>query len=217
MDMDGFKLRIAAWSALALGIGYVVIVALYSWVGAPPSGGQEWLSYGAGKTGAWWWILALSVATDLLYLPVAAALWALLKPVRRFAAQAGAALLVGFVVLDLTVTWPNYAALIRLSGQAGAAVGAADYASAVLSSRLEAFYSIGVPAAGILLLGLAAWRGPLTRTTAIIGVATGVAGAVAVAGPALTHALDFAVILVSVLTLVWFLVLFWDLNRRART
>jgi hypothetical protein len=222
-DRDAQRLlRAGAWSALAVAVGYVIIVALYARVGAPPSGGQAWLAYGAGRTGTWWGIAALSVVTDLLYLPVALALYRVLKQAGRYLALSGSGLLAGFVGLDLVVTWPNYAALISLSGSyAGTTdgarragdVAAADYASAVLSGRLEAFYSIAVPAVGILIIGVLALRGPLGRATALLGVAVGVLGLVATAGPALTSALDAAVILTSVGTTVWFLLLARDLHR----
>jgi hypothetical protein len=67
-----------------------------------------------------------------------------------------------FVVLDLAVTWSNYAGLIVLSNgfatattdaQRTAYVGAANYASAVLTSPLEAVYSVVLPSLGILVAG----------------------------------------------------------------
>jgi hypothetical protein len=203
----------------------VVIVAVYATIGPPPSGGQAWLSYGAGKSGPWWAILALSVVTDLLYLPIAIALYQALKQVSRYAALSATGLLGGFVALDLTVTWPNYASLISLSssfaastdaGRRAAYVAAADYASSVVSSRLEAFYSITIPAVGILITGILTWRGPFTRATAVLAVATGALGLVATLAPLFTHALDITVILTSIGTTIWFLLLARDLHQLAR-
>ena len=45
-------------------VAYVGIFPLYASVGAPPDGGEAWLSYADGKTAAWWAILGLSVLTD---------------------------------------------------------------------------------------------------------------------------------------------------------
>jgi len=102
--------------------------------------------YFAGKTTVWWAILGLSVATDVLYIPVALSLYFALKDVNRNAMLVASAFVGLFVVLDLAVTWSNFASLIVLSGdyaaaandaQRAAAVAAASYASAVLTSPLE--------------------------------------------------------------------------------
>jgi hypothetical protein len=213
---------VGAWSAASVAVGYVVIVALYSRVGAPPSTGAQWLSYGAGRGSVWSWILALSVATDLLYVPVAVALYRCLAPHGRQAAGAGVVLLAGFVVLDLAVTWPNYAALIGLSQQYAAApdaatrtelTAAADLAESVLSSHYEVFLSVGLPAAGILVAGLIMRGSAFAAATRWAAVSTGVLGIAAVAGQMITPHLGVLVILASVSTTVWFAFTARDLHR----
>src|SRR5881296_2427219 len=60
VDPDGKWLyRVGGISALVLGTAYIVIVALYVPVGAPPSGAEARLAYLAGNTTVWWAILAL--------------------------------------------------------------------------------------------------------------------------------------------------------------
>ena len=81
-------------------------------------------------------------------------------------APAHATLLAGFVVLDLTVTWLNYAALIGLSSRHAAETDAGRRAGYV--------------------------------------------------APAFTHALDVAVVLASVGTTVWFVLVARDLARLGR-
>ena len=49
--------RVAGISGLVLGVGYIIIFPLYARVGAPPSGGEAWLTYLVGKTTVWWAIL----------------------------------------------------------------------------------------------------------------------------------------------------------------
>ena len=67
--------RVGGVSALVLGAGYIAIFPLYARVGAPPVGdGEVWLAYLSGKTSVWWTILALSVLTDFLFVPVGLAL-----------------------------------------------------------------------------------------------------------------------------------------------
>jgi hypothetical protein len=56
--------RVGGIAALVLAVGYVVIFPLYAKVGAPPSGGEAWFRYLAGRTTVWWIILGLSVFTD---------------------------------------------------------------------------------------------------------------------------------------------------------
>ena len=206
--------RVGGISALLLGIGYIITIPLYASVGAPPSGGEAWLTYLAGKTTVWWAILGLSVLTDLLFIPAAFALYLALKGVNRSAMLLATAFLGLFVVLDLAVTWPNFASLITLSGNYAAAandaqratyVGAANYASAVLASHLEAVYAIGVPSLGILLIGLVMLKGIVGKSTAYIGVVTGILGIVAVGGPIIVSMLGVTVIITSILTTVWVL------------
>src|SRR5215469_12201271 len=184
--------RVGGISGLLLGLGYIITIPLYASVGAPPNGGEAWLTYLAGRTTVWWAILGLSVLTDVLFVPVALALYLALQGINRNAMLIATALVGLFVVLDLAVTWPNYAALISLSGNYAAAtndaeraidVGAANYASAVLTSSLEAVYSILVLSLGILMVGLVMLKGIFGKSTAYLGVLTGIFGIVAAVGP----------------------------------
>jgi hypothetical protein len=204
--------RIGGLAALAIGVGYVAIIPIYAIVGVPPHGGAEWLAYGAGKTEAWWSILGLSVLTDALFIPVAFALHAALGGAHRPLVVLGATFIGFFVVLDLAVTWSNYAAMISLAQQfAGAAtdaerarlVGAAEYASAVLTSPLEAVYSIVTLSVGLLLIGLVMVRERVGRAAGWLGVAAGVTGIAAVAASTVVGALGVTIIVSSLLTTAW--------------
>jgi hypothetical protein len=217
--------RIGAYSAFLLVIGYLVIIPVYLYAGAAPAGGEAWLRYGVGRTAAWWAILGLSVVTDLLYLPIALALYDALKAAHRNAMLVGGGFLALFVVLDLAVTWPNYAALITLSADYGAAridaqravyVAAASYATAVVKSPLEGVYSILVPSLGILVVGAVMLRGAFSRTAAYLGLGTGLFGIVAVVGPFFVSALSAAAIVASLLTTAWALAVGVRLYRISR-
>lgn len=215
VDPDGKWLyRVGGISALLLGIAYIITIPLYVQAGAPPLGGEAKLAYLAGKTAVWWAILGLSVLTDFLFVPVALSLYLALKGINRNAMLVATAFVGLFVVLDLAVTWPNYASLITLSGNYVAAtndiqratyVGAANYASAVLTSSLEAVYSILVLSVGILLIGLVMLEGIFRKSTAYLGVATGILGIVSVVGPFFVSALSVTIIITSVLTTLWVL------------
>jgi len=215
--------RVGGAAALALGAAYLATIPLYASVGAPPRGGEAWLSYAAGKTGVWWAILWLSVLTDLLFLPVSFALFAALAAVHRGAALIGTSLLLLFAVLDLAVTWSSYGALIRLAeghaaatteAQRLATVAAAEYASASLAFGLGT-YSILVPSLGILVVGLVMLGGVFGKGIAYLGVGTGILGVVSVVGPLVASALGATIILTSVLTAVWVLLVGVRLYRLA--
>jgi hypothetical protein len=129
-----------------------------------------------------------------------------------------------FAILDLAVTWPNYAALITLSGQYAAStddarrVGiavAADLPAAILGSSLFAVYAILVPSLGILVLGWVMRQGRFGQGTAYLGVLTGILGIVAVLGPYLLPALGAVVILTSILTALWVLLVGIRLLRQS--
>jgi hypothetical protein len=223
VDPDGKWLyRVGGICALVLGIAYIITIPLYAHVGAPPSGGEAWLKYLAGKTTEWWAILGLSVFTDLLYVPVALALYLALKGVNRNVMLLATAFVGLFIVLDLAVTWSNYASLITLSGHYAAAtndaqraayVAAATYASAVLASSLEAVYSILVLSLGILMIGLVMLKGIFSKSTAYVGVVTGILGIVSVVGPFFVSTLSVTIIITSVLTTVWVLLVGYRLYR----
>ncbi len=221
VDPDGKWLyRVGGVSALVLGMAYIVIFPLYAHVGAPPSGdGEAWLKYFAGKTTVWWAILGLSVLTDFLYVPVALSLYLALKGVHRNAMLLATALVGLFVVLDLAVTWSAFASLLTLSGHYAAAsndvqraayVAAAHGASAVLTSPLEVVYAIVVLSSGILMIGFVMLKGVFSRTTAYLGVLTGILGIVSIAG------LSVTIIMNAVLATVWLLFVGYRLYRLAR-
>ena len=195
VDPDGKSLyRVGGISALAIGIAYIIIIPLFAHVGgAPSSGGEAWLKYLEGRTTVWWAILGLSVFTDFLFVPVALSLYLALERVNRNAMLVATAFVGLFVVLDMAVLWTNYASLLTLSAlhtaattdvQRASYVAAADYASAVLASHTEVFYSIVDLSLAILIIGFVMLKakGIFNKTTAYLGLAAGIFGIVSIAG-----------------------------------
>jgi len=177
--------RVGGMAAILLAIAYVVIVALYAEVGAPPSGGHAWFKYLDGKTTVWWWIVALSVITDFLFVPVAWARYLALKEAGRNAMLLATVFVGLFVILDLAVTWSHYASILVLYAKYSAAsdeaqrmgyLAAANYGSAMLTSRLEIVYSIVTLSFGILVTGFVMLRGIFSKITAYLALATGILG-----------------------------------------
>ena len=217
--------RVGGLAALGIGIGYVVIIPIYLAVGAPPTGAEAWLTYLAGKTAPWWAILGLSVLTDLLFVPLAVALYRALRRIDRNTMALAAALMLLFVGVDLAVTWTNYAVLISVAdgyavtatdAERIAKLAAATSASVVLSSTLGAVYSIGILSVAILLIGIVTYQSTIGRAAAWLAISTGILGIVAVVGPLLMHGIGAMAILASLLTTIWLFIVGYRLLQMAR-
>ncbi len=198
MDLSGLhdseEKQFYLWGGIAsllLAIGYVTIIPLFAWAGAPPATGEAWFRYLPGKTEVWWAILWLSVITDLLYLPVAWALWFTLRRTGRNLMLAATVCLHLFVVLDLGVTWTHHASLLalfqRYSNAADEAhrtayLAAAEYASAMPATPLLIFYAIVIPSVGVLLASITMMKGKLGKASAWTGVVTGLLGMLSLTG-----------------------------------
>jgi len=178
-------------AALLLAIGYVATIPLFAWVGAPPVTGEAWFRYVPGKATAWWVILWVMVVTDLLYLPVAWALWTALRKAGRNLMLASVACLHLFVVLDLAVTWTHHAALLALFQNYSHAVdeahrlaylAAAEYAASIYATPLLTFYIIAIPSLGVLLASIVMIKARFGKASAWAGVIAGVFGLLSLTG-----------------------------------
>ena len=183
--------RWGGMAALLLAVGYVAIVPIFAWVGAPPATGEAWFRYLPGKTTLWWLILWLSVFTDLLYLPVAWVLWLALRNAARNLMLAATVCLHLFVFLDLAVTWTHHASLLSLferysiaidDAHRAAYLAAAEYASAMTATPLLICYAIVIPSLGVLLAGIAMMKARFGTASAWTGVITGVFGLLSLTG-----------------------------------
>ena len=159
-------------------------------------------------------------------MPIALALYLALKGLNRDAMLMATAFIGLFVFLDLAVTWPNYASLIALSDEYAAAptdaqreayVAAANYASAVLTSTLAGIYNIVTFSLDILIAGLVMLRSPLFgKGAAYLGLVTGILGIVSVAAPFVFGALGATIIVASILTTLWVVLVGYRLYRIGR-
>jgi hypothetical protein len=183
--------RCGGIAALLLAAGYVAIIPLFAWVGAPPATGEAWFRYLPGKTTVWWVIVWLSVVTDLLYLPVAWALWIALRKAGTLRMLAAMVCLHLFVVLDLAVTWMHHASLLALfqnySSTADAAhraayLAAAEYAASMYGTPLLGFYIIVIPSLGVLLASITMIKARFGKVSAWTGVIAGAFGILSLTG-----------------------------------
>jgi hypothetical protein len=210
--------RAGGIAALLLAIGYTVIFPLYFRVGAPPSGGDAWFKYLPGKTTTWWAIVAVSVLTDFLFVPVTLTLYLVLRRQGKNAMLLAAAFVGAFVLLDLAVTWSHFASILTLYEKYAAAtdevqragyVAAANYGSAMLTSPLEIVYAIVTLSVGILVIGLVMLRGVFNKVTAYLGLLTGILGVASLSG------LSLAVIGNALSATVWLFFVGYRLCRLA--
>jgi len=207
-------------AALLLAIGYVAIIPLFTWVGAPPATGEAWFRYLPGKTTAWWVIIWLSVVTDLLYLPVAWALWFALRKSGTTLMLAAVVCLHLFVGVDLAVTWTHHASLLALFQNYSSAadqvhraayLAAAEYASSIYATPLLTFYIMAIPGLGELFAGLAMLKGIFGKVCAWTGVITGCFGILSLTG-------FYPVIMAAALgATLWFFLVGVRLLRLSRT
>ncbi|MEZ4771038.1 MAG: hypothetical protein R2844_21790 [Caldilineales bacterium] len=218
--------RVGGLAAFAFGIAYLAIIALYVPMGARPSGAEAWLAYIAANRTTWLAVIGLSVLTDFLLVPIALSLYVALKGVHKHVMLIAAAFFGLFVVLDLALTWTNYAVGMALSSgyaaatneaQRAALVTAAVYPSSVVESKLLFVYNSLTLAVAILVTGLVMLRGGFNKLTAIIGVATGILGLLAVGGAFVSNAFStVAIVLTSLLTTAWVLLVGYLLYRLGR-
>jgi len=183
--------RWGGMAALAVAVGYVAIIPMFAWVGAPPTSGEAWFHYLAGKSTAWWVILWLSVITDLCYLPAAWALYLGLREAGRGLMRAALLLLHLFVALDLAVTWTHHASILALyrryaaesdAAHRAAYVAASEYASSIYATPLLTFYIIVIPSLGVLLASITMIKARFGKAIAWTGVMTGVLGLLSLTG-----------------------------------
>jgi hypothetical protein len=218
----GNRVSAYRWGGIAafiIALGYVAIIPLFAHVGVPPTGGEAFFKYLPGKTTIWWWILGLSVFTDLLYIPLALALYIALKPVNKYLMALAAIFMGMFVILDLAMTQGHYASILTLfhnyslaadDAHRAAYLAAAEYAAAVLATPMEIVYAIAIPSTGTLLAGIVMLKSQFGKVAAYLALITGVLGILALTG-------WFPVIMGNALfATVWFFVVGYKLIRLAR-
>jgi succinate dehydrogenase/fumarate reductase cytochrome b subunit len=206
--------RLAGCSGIAIAVGYVFITAGFVISGIPlPKGAEAWVAYMAGKSNIWWGIIWLSIITDILYLPVAAGLYRLLKNVHRGMLVTAGALYALFVVLELSNTYTNFPAIIELVSRYGLAtteaqralyLSAIEYASTAFQTPVAPFYTIFVPSIAVILFSIVMLKSAkFSRIAAYIGISSGAINAFSVIGGLFSGSLGQLVVVGSVLALFW--------------
>lgn len=223
VDLNNKKLyRLGGISTFILVVGYLLTFPIYAWVGdAPPSNVEAQLAYFAEHGKGWWAILGLMVFTDLLYIPIFMVLYQALQHINRYLMVMACAMIGLFIVLDLSLTWTSYSALI-MSGslyasaisdvEKAALVAGAGYSSAMLDSPLLGTYAILIPSMGFLFTGLVMQKGVFNKTAAGLALAVGIT-AIVFMGSYFWEPLAIFRIINALLATTWYIVVGWQLYR----
>ena len=128
-----------------------------------------------------------------------------------------------FVVLELGITWMNYAVLLDLSSSYTAAaneaqravlVTTASYPFAVLDShQLLGVYTILITGIGIFMIGLVMLKGVFNKITAWLALVSSSLTTVSVVGTPFISALSVTIIIGSALIGVWVFFVAYRLYR----
>lgn len=217
--------RIGGVAALLFGVAYIFIIIVYVPIGKP-SGAEAWLVNMSSHVQSWWTILLLSVLTDILLIPIAISLFNLLERNNKVLMLFALIFIGLFILLDLALTWTNYASLISLSRNYDAAkddiqreliVTAATYPASIVDSNLLFFYNTVTLSVGIFITGIVMRKEMFDPAAAYTGITTGILGMVAVFGPLVNSALSGAIIIASLLTTVWIFIVGIDLLKISQT
>jgi hypothetical protein len=172
--------RISSISAFVFFIGYILTILIYTQMGVPPKETGAWLSFVGNNINSWWLILIIMVITDIILLPIMLSLYQELKDYNKYPVAFGTLLIFIFVILDLTITWPNYAFLIDLSNDFNAnetikenLINLTRFSVFTVNSTLLSFYIIVLPAIGIILISISMNKGGFSNTSVIIGLLSG--------------------------------------------
>ena len=228
VDPDGkWIYRVGGLSGIVLGIGYLLTIpVMVAYAGGfPPPGIEVRLAFFAEHTAGWWAATALTVFTDLLYVPVFLALYQALKGINKYLMLLALACAGLFVALDLAVTWTAYSSLIILGGNYAEAtsdaqrafiVAAAGYPSAIIDFPLGGIYATFIPALGELFASLVMRKGIFNKALAYLGVIAGISGILAGVGPIFVGALDIAQYINASFAMIWFFLVGIKLYKLSR-
>lgn len=203
-------------SGIAIGIGYIVITVACVIAGFPlPTDATAWVDYLNGKTLIWWIIIWLSIITNILYIPFAYGMYELLKKTHAGMLLVSFSLFALFVVLELSITWSKYPAIIDLVSKYHLStdselkliyLAAIETMSSEFQTVVTSFYMIFIPSIATILASIALFQTKISnRLIAIIGLISGSCNAISSMGGFIYKPLGNLVVLGSFLILFWFM------------
>jgi hypothetical protein len=163
-----------------------VLVAIFSMIlGPAPSSGEEYLLGLASHEQIALLNFGLYAISDILFIPVALALFLSLKQVDKNAMLIAAGLMVMYSIFDLAITELNSLALVNLTHQYAAAtsdaqrsayIAAADFALSTIP--IATFFTYLVSSVGLIIASIVSFKGVFNKITAFLGLTAGVEGTI---------------------------------------
>lgn len=214
-----FDRRMFLWagiSGIAIAIGYIVITILFVLSGSPlPKDASSWIIYLDGKSSLWWFIIWLSIITDILYLPVTYGLYKLLNKSHKGLMLISSVLFILFVFLELAITWSKYPALLEIAGRYHGTendelrsiyMASIETLSIEFQTPVTTFYCIFIPSIAVILSSYIMLQEKVgSRVISFIGLISGTFNSISAIGRYFYEALENLVIPGSFLSLFWFL------------
>lgn len=184
---------LAGYSGIIIAIVYAVISVAFAISGFPlPKESSQWITYLQGKTVIWWWIIWLSIITNILYLPFTLGLYELSKKGYKLQLIIVGLLFSLFVFLELALTWNHYPTIIQLAqkynlattdSQKTVILSAIEYASASFQTPVTSFYTIVIPSLAIILASYVVLKNKtFGKVTPWIGIISGACNIISVLG-----------------------------------
>lgn len=208
-------IRLAGYSACLIALGYVGISISFVMAGTDfPNHAEGWITYLSGNSKIWWFIIWLSIITDVMYLTVALGFYEHFKKTNNLIA-----ILIGisfslFTFLELATTWTKYPSLLNLVGQYNNTsnqelrshlLSAIEATSSSIHSIVIGFYTIIIPSIGVILASYHSLRRKtLGQLTNVLGLLAGSCNIIAVLGGLIYEPIGKLVIAGSFLSLFWF-------------
>lgn len=208
-------IRLAGYSACLIALGYVGISISFVRAGTDfPNHAEGWITYLSGNSKIWWFIIWLSIITDVMYLTVALGLYEHFKETNKLIAILIVVFFSLFAFLELATTWTKYPSLLNLVGQYNNAsnqelrshlLSAIEATSSSIHSIVIGFYTIIIPSIGVILASYHSLRSKtLGQLTNVLGLLAGSCNIIAVLGGLIYEPIGKLVIAGSFLSLFWF-------------
>lgn len=205
-------LKTGGWCGISIFLSYLAITLIYVSAGELKGGIENKLLLISTNEISWWWILILSVLTDLLLLPFVYALYKLLFPLEKDIVLFAVLTFMLFIIMDLALTWPSFELLIDIAKEYVNApeqttntdlLSMAELLDKFHSSLLFSAYVILFMSIGIVIFSRAFKKHLNYSGIYITGLLIGLLGISALLSVLVIGTTGIIAILVSVLTTLW--------------